>query len=299
MSLTNRIFYVKAYKAEAGAYYGASGRTIAIHCNHTVVGSYGMNTNGQILDLPPSSIVTAGAESVGIPAVTQFPDTVQPGLSLTAVTLIKDNVDQTAYYVDTTDYNTNLVQCNPVPYASACPGVTDLDGGTPTSISTTVTWTEDPGIVGIEYVNGTSAVAPTGAGTFLPVGTGSVALTGLDTGTEFHFWIRTICTGGVTSAWTSVTYSTSCAEVRDLDAGTPGATDATITWTENPSILGIEYVNDTSATPPVGSGTFVPVGTGTVALSGLTTATEYHFWIRTACADGGFSAWQDLIYMTA
>jgi hypothetical protein len=298
----NRQFWVKAYKGEAGTWYGAAGQTIAIDCNHSIVGYFTMNTEGQIA--PAAGATLDGGTDVAVPGTlipqgTEFPNTPQPNLTLTDVVKIKDNAAQTAYYVDARDYATAKVQCNPVPYASACPAVTDLDGGTPTDTTTTVTWNEDPAITGVEYVNNTSAVAPTGAGTFLPVGTGAVTLTGLDTGTAFHFWIRTVCTGGVTSAWTSVTYSTTCALVTALSAGTPGALSATITWTENPSILGIEYVNNTSAVAPVGSGTFVAVGTETVALTGLITATTYHFWIRTSCADGGFSAWTSLVYTTA
>ncbi len=202
----NRQFNVLAYKAQAGSYYGAAGQRVPINCDHSVIGDFGMNPDGQILDLPPEAVVTGGAKAVLVPPATGFPTVNEPNLSLTAVKLIKDNVLQTAYYVDATDYASAVVVCNPIPYASACPGVTDL-AATPGTTDADISWTETPGIVGVEYANLDVDVEPS-SGTFLAAGTGTVNVTGLTTTTTYYFFVRTICTGAVTSAWSRVEYDT-------------------------------------------------------------------------------------------
>lgn len=202
----NRQFYVRAYRGDAGAWYGPDGQKVAINCNHTVVGDYGMNAEGQIVELPPADVVTAGGKSVLVSHATPFPDTTQPGLSLIAVKLIKDKDLQTAWYVDAIDYASSVVACNPVAYVTSCPGVSNLIA-TPDETEAVITWDETPGIVGVEYSNSTVDVEPE-SGTFLGGGTGEVTITGLTTATSYYFFIRTICAGAVTSDWSRVEYET-------------------------------------------------------------------------------------------
>jgi len=95
-----------------------------------------------------------------------------------------------------------------------------------------------------------------------------------------------------------VPYPLGCATVTNLSAGTPAATTATITWTGVASATGYEWVNNQSSTAPTGDGQFTEATTQ--ALTGLTAATTYHFWIRTICGQGtpGESSWVSLSYTT-
>ncbi len=95
-----------------------------------------------------------------------------------------------------------------------------------------------------------------------------------------------------------VPYPIGCAIVTNLSAGTPAATTATITWTANPAGTGYEWINNTSSTAPTGDGAFTEASSQ--AITGLTAATTYHFWIRTICGPGslGVSAWTSLTYTT-
>lgn len=77
-----------------------------------------------------------------------------------------------------------------------------------------------------------------------------------------------------------------------------GDTGARITWTDNPSILGIEYANSDIAGVPTGSGTFISTGTSFVMVSDLEPSNTYFFYIRTKCTDTLFSLWTVMEYNT-
>lgn len=91
---------------------------------------------------------------------------------------------------------------------------------------------------------------------------------------------------------------TGCNIPTSISAGTPATTSATITYVPMPGSVGIEYVNNTSSVAPVVDGTYVDAGTTSVAVTGLTAATTYHFWVRTICGAGSRSAWTSLVYTT-
>lgn len=110
-------FYVKVYMADNVLYQ--AGKTLPIYCNHTRLGNYAMNTVGQVTPLPEATEVD-DTTGIGIPAAgihqgNIYPSLLQPENSgQKLVTKIKDMVMLTEYYVDTADYNTKVVQCNPV-----------------------------------------------------------------------------------------------------------------------------------------------------------------------------------------
>ena len=90
-----------------------------------------------------------------------------------------------------------------------------------------------------------------------------------------------------------------CSIPTTISAGTPGATTATITYVPEPGSVGVEYINNTSGTTPVIDGTYADSSVTSIAITGLTTATAYHFWIRTICGAGSRSAWTSITYTTA
>lgn len=110
-------FYVKVYMADNVLY--KDGKTLPIYCNHTNLGNYSMNTVGQVTPLPEATILSSPPE-IGIPAAgihqgNIYPSLVQPENSgQQLVTKLKDMVMLSEYYVDTADYATKVIQCNPV-----------------------------------------------------------------------------------------------------------------------------------------------------------------------------------------
>ncbi len=95
-----------------------------------------------------------------------------------------------------------------------------------------------------------------------------------------------------------VSVAQGCPSVTAISAPAIAATTATVSWTAAPGTVGVEYVNNTSSTAPTGDGTYLDGATTSVALTGLTTATTYYFWLRTIC-QGIRGAWIYTTYTTS
>lgn len=104
-----------------------------------------------------------------------------------------------------------------------------------TTTGATVTWpavTPTPG-VGYEYVNSTTNTAPTGAGTATTAT--SVTLSGLTNSTQYYTWVRAVCSGSSSSAWTMV------ASYNTLTPGQIGTGTATTTALPINTCYGYNY----------------------------------------------------------
>lgn len=207
-------FFVKTYKDNSGLYPPA-GVSVAINCNHIKIADYGINMQGEIVPLPNATEipgVTSGTDlqhgTVMVPQGNIFPPSYFADSDFKNVTHIKDMVTLRDYYVDTTDYATKVINCNPIAYVTTCNSVGSLATGTITATTAVINWTKVLGSVGIEYINKTADVAPVIDGTFVDVNTQTLTVTGLTTATTYYFWVRTICQG-MKSAWTRVSYTTS------------------------------------------------------------------------------------------
>lgn len=216
MQATTKYIQPLVYK-ENNNFYGPSGLNKRISCNQIFLGLMGINTIGEEVPVPYTTIPPLSASpgnsyqsanvliQVGQVWVDKkfFGDS-----SFKVVAKVKDLDTNSVFYVDADSYNTNLVLCNFVPEPSFCPLVTNISAGTPGATTATITWNGVPGAAGIEWVNNTSSSAPSGDGAYLDGGTETLSLTGLTTATTYHIWIRTICGQGSRSAWTSKTYTT-------------------------------------------------------------------------------------------
>lgn len=91
-----------------------------------------------------------------------------------------------------------------------------------------------------------------------------------------------------------VTAGATCAAVTGLAVSDIDYNSLTFSWTPSPAAL-YEYAYNTSGTEPT-SGTLT---TSTVrVLTGLTEMTTYHFFVRSVCSDGSYSAWVGLAEAT-
>ncbi len=192
------------------------GRTRQISCNHIYLGMWGINMQSEEVPIPTSTIppeIGDGESNQSAQAIIAignvYVDLNYFGDSNFKVCVkVKDMVTNIVSFVDAADYATQIPKCNLVPQVNFCPQVGNR-AANPLGTSANIAWTSPGGEVGIEYINNTSSVAPTTTGTFVPVGTTSVNVTGLSHTTTYHFWIRTICAGGALSTWSAITYTTS------------------------------------------------------------------------------------------
>lgn len=216
--MINRIL-VLVYREDAVLWYDPTsspptlGVTRQISCNHTYLGVWGINMQGEQVELPTTT--TPPAEGTGS-AVQSQQALVRIGLvwvdstyfaddNFKVCVKVKDMLTNIVSFVDATSYNDNIAKCNLAPYANFCPIVTGLQA-TPAAITASTSWTPTPGGTGAEWVNSTSATPPSGSGTF--TGSNTQVITGLTASTTYYFWIRSICPGGVLSAWTYISYTT-------------------------------------------------------------------------------------------
>jgi hypothetical protein len=174
--------------------------------------------------------------------------------------------------------------------SAGCSPVTGLTASAITTTSATVSWTAVTGSVGYQYVINNVVTAPAGSGTNTTATTTSP--TGLTSGTTYYAHVRDSCGLTSFSAWNTIpftTLSTTCNAVTGLTASAITASSATISWTPATGALGSQYVINTTATDPLGSGT--PTTLTSTSATGLTGATTYYAHVRDSCGATALSAW--------
>lgn len=115
-----RTFWVTVYKTDKTFFQ--EGKSMAIHCWHVNSGNFGMNTYGEVIPLPGAAAIQDNASPPNLiivpdaldPQGTVYPSPTQFGdKHFKAVTKIKDMVLLEEFYVNTDEYNANVVTCNP------------------------------------------------------------------------------------------------------------------------------------------------------------------------------------------
>lgn len=195
--MKNQLFItVTVYKeGDANFHYGGLPRMIS--CEHQVV-----------LDEGLSLVRFASQCGYSIPAGTERADPNNP-TGQTEVIKIRDDNGQ-FLWVDKTSYNAQIANCNKCCGAQVCPLTISMVASAITSSGVTINWpavsSSNMAVAGYEWIVNTSSSAPVINGTFR-ADNSALVITGLTTGTAYHFWIRTICASGQ-SAWNSLIFTT-------------------------------------------------------------------------------------------
>ena len=184
--------------------------------------------------------------------------------------------------------------------STSCGVPTGLAATSVTSTSAVLNWAEPTGSVGSEYVVSTVSSAPTGSGTQTTALTYSP--TGLTPSTVYYAWVRDSCGASSLSAWVSTTFTTTatvvttCNPVTGLTVTGITTNSAVLNWTAVSGSLGYQWVVNTSAADPTGSGTNTTLTTATA--TGLSPTTAYYAHVRDSCGVGDFSAWVTVPFNT-
>ena len=182
--------------------------------------------------------------------------------------------------------------------AVTCSAVTGLAASSITSSSALISWTAVSGSIGYEYVIDNVSTVPTGSGTATTSTTYSAS--GLTASTTYYAHVRNNCGSGNYSAWVTIPFTTlgtvTCASVTGLTASAITSSSATVTWTAVSGSTGYEYVTNTTAADPTGSGTATTATTYNA--TGLTASTTYYAHVRNNCGSGNFSAWVTIPFTT-
>ena len=180
---------------------------------------------------------------------------------------------------------------------STCTAPT-LTLGAGTSTTQIVNWTAITGATGYEWVVDMSASAPTGSGTATTLTTFTAS--GLTPSTAYYAHVRTNC-GTSFSSWATIPFTTgasttTCDTVTGLSMSSITTTSAILNWTAVTGSVGYEWVVNTIAAAPTGSGTGTTLTTATA--SGLTAGTLYYAHVRNKCSATSFSNWITISFAT-
>jgi hypothetical protein len=164
----------------------------------------------------------------------------------------------------------------------ATPGIPNIG-----TTSATINWNAVSGVGTYEYSLTTSPTPGT------PVSTTSLsyAPTGLAEGATYYFNIRSVCSPGNYSGWTTVSFATICPATTSIQADSITPSGVKIKW--QPVALagqGYQYAITTGPGAPSPSSIKTTLSDSAV-VTGLTEGTTYYAQVRVNCSPGVFSAW--------
>jgi hypothetical protein len=188
-----------------------------------------------------------------------------------------------------------------IPFTTPYPACVDPSGlivNTLSSNGAILSWDVIASAAGYEYVIDQLITDPSGTGT-ATVDT-FATVSGLLFNATYYLHVRTNCTAGNSSGWTTISFTTPyplCADPTGLTAANITDSGADLSWNTGSGITGYEYVLDQVATDPAGAGTpsLLPAYTA----SALTANTIYYFHVRTNCTAGNSSGWTTISFTTA
>ena len=141
-------------------------------------------------------------------AYTQIKNSFTPSTSGTYYFAVRVNQPSSApWYVAFDDFKVELTP--------ACTEPAALTASTINLTSASIIWTASPSAaLGYDYYFSTTNTAPTNVTApsgSVGAGITTVGLTGLTSATTYYVWVRSLCTGSVTSAWSnSISFTTLC-----------------------------------------------------------------------------------------
>jgi hypothetical protein len=206
----------------------------------------------------------------------------------------------TTYYLHV---RTNCVQGNTSAWATIsfttliepCSAPTGLAAANVTHNSADLSWNAQ-GASTYEYVVDQVSTDPA-SGT-LTVGTAYNAA-GLNQLTTYYLHVRTNCVQGNTSAWTTISFTTTltpCIAPTGLAAANVTHNSANLSWNAQGSNT-FEYVLDQTASDPLILGT--PTTLTTYNPTTLSPSTTYYLHVRTDCSGANFSSWTTISFTTS
>lgn len=119
--------------------------------------------------------------------------------------------------------------------------------------------------------------------------------TGLTTGTQYYFYVRSDCGNFNYSAWTSIPFVPTCSAPTVPAVTNNSNGQADFNWSTTSGSMGYEYALTTSATPPASG---IAVSTTSYHATGLLPVTNYYFHLRNSCGSGLFSNWATVLFTT-
>ena len=178
------------------------------------------------------------------------------------------------------------------------PSISSISSGTPGVSTSTVTWmTSDS--ASSEVVYGTTTSYGSASSSASLVKSHSIGLTGLTSGTTYHFAVVSTDGSSNTSTSTDQTFTTATEPViSDISSGIPGVSTSTITWTTDES-ANSEVVYGTTTSYGSASSSASLATSHSIGLTGLTSGTTYHFAVVSTDGSSNTSTSTDQTFTTS
>ncbi len=194
------------------------------------------------------------------------------------------------------------ITCGP---PSACPTPTALSATNITSNSVNLSWTENGSATswGIIAIPCGTVPGSTSAGTI--VTSNPFTITGLNPGTCYNIFVKSICSATEVSTWslqktiTTLTTSPTCPAPSVLTTTNVGTNTVSLGWTENGTATSWEYlVLSCNAIAPTVVTSGISVSTNPTTINGLNPNTCYKLYVRAVCSTTDKSTWSSGLSVT-
>lgn len=146
-------------------------------------------------------------------------------------------------------------------------------------------WSAASGADHYEYSLDTSMSNPAGSGT----ATTATALTfyPLPAGIHYYFHLRSVCSGGTYSWWSTTSATTACDSITAVNISETYDSSADVNWsTIFHCETHFEYAVDTVAVPPASPAAWKSATGNSVTVKGLNPNTTYFVFVRDSCGYG-------------
>ena len=186
--------------------------------------------------------------------------------------------------------------------AASAPVISAVTAGSITSTGATITWTTDVGATSQVNYGTTTGYGQNSALNSSLVTSHSVALSGLTASTLYHFQVVSKDTNGNPATSSDFTFTTTASTtpptISAVTAGSITSSGATITWTTN--VAATSQVNYGTTTAYGQSSTLNSslVTSHSVAVTGLTASTLYHYQVVSNNSNGNQATSGDFTFTT-
>ncbi len=227
----------------------------------------------------------------------------QPLSSLTAATTYHYAVVSTDSSGNTATSSDQTFTTAAVPDTTA-PVISAISSGTPGQTSTTVTWTTDENATSRVAYGLTSSYDSYTTLDATTVTSHSQLVSGLTSATTYHYAVVSTDSSGNTATSSDQTFTTAVIPdttapvISAISSDTPGQTTATITWTtDEASDSRVDY--GASSSYGTASTSAALTTSHSITLSGLTSATTYHYAVVSTDSSGNTATSSDATFTTA
>ena len=191
--------------------------------------------------------------------------------------------------------------------SDTCSAIFNLTANSVDTTHATISWTYEgtPDHFEVEYgIQGFSQ----GSGTTANTSNSSLSISGLQPGTHYDVYVRSICSSTLMGNWSMVSFQTdtvvppvipsdTCSAIFNLMVSNVDTTHATINWTYEgtPDHFEVEYgIQGFSQ----GSGTTANTSNSSLSISGLQPGTHYDVYVRSICSSTLMGNWSMVTFQT-